>query len=263
MVQSRPAPRRESIAITGASSGIGAALAQALAAPGRFLALLARDRDRLEAVADACRARGAACEVGVIDICDRPAVAAFLDSFERAHGIDLLVLNAGIMTGRPATDALESRAAARRLLEINVMAAIETLHLVLPGMLQRRRGEIVFMASLSALAPLGDAPAYSASKAAMLSYGIGLRDAVADSGINVVVACPGYVTTPLLAGHRGSRLGEVPVDYAVRRILRGLDRNKAMIGFPVWLYWLSLIALLVPTGLRRKAMSLFRFHTDA
>ncbi|SJZ70324.1 Short-chain dehydrogenase [Enhydrobacter aerosaccus] len=263
MVQSRHPQPRKSILITGASSGIGAALAQALSTSGRTLALLGRDEARLDAIADACRAKGAQCKVGVIDICDHAAMADFISLFEREHGIDLLVLNAGIMTGRPADNALETGAAAQRLLEINLVAAIDTLHLALPGMLQRRRGEIVFMASLSGLAPLQDAPAYSASKAALLSYGVALRDAVAESGINVMVVCPGYVATPMVAKHRGARPGEVSAADAARRILKGLDANKGLIGFPIWLYWLSRVALLAPEFLRRKTMSLFRFHLDA
>ena len=190
-------------------------------------------------------------------------MAAFFDSFEREHGIDLMVSNAGIMLGRPKDDAVESGAQAILLLRTNVMAAIDAVHLALPGMQRRGRGEIVLMGSLSSLSPLPDAPAYSASKAALLSYGLALREAVMAEGIKVVVACPGYVTTPLIAKHRGARPGEVSADYAVARILHGLDRNRAMIGFPFALFWLSRVALLAPEPLRRLVMRFFRFHMDA
>jgi len=273
MVQSQPpaprgtpaqgAPERRAIIITGASSGIGAALAQALAAPGRTLVLLGRDLSRLQAVADACHAKGAVCRTGTIDVCDRPAMADFMAAVDRELGIDLLVVSAGIMTGRPRGDAIETGDAAQRLIEVNLIAAVETLHLVLPGMLARGRGEIVIMSSLSGLAPLPDAPAYSASKAGLLFYGLALREAVAKAGIRVVVACPGYVTTPLIAGHRGARPGEVSAPEAARRIVAGLDANKGLIGFPLPLYWLSRIALLAPTFLRQPVMSLFRFHMES
>lgn len=255
--------QREAVVITGASSGIGAAFAQALAAPGRTLALLGRDAGRLEEVAAACRAKGAACKIASIDVGDHEGMAAFFDAFERAHDIDLLISNAGIMRGRPHDSAVESGTQALALLRINVMAAIDAVHLALPGMQRRGHGEIVLMSSLSGLSPLPDAPAYSASKAALLSYGLALREAVMAQGIKVVVACPGYVTTPLLARHHGARPGEVSADYAAARILAGLDRNRAIIGFPFGLFWLSRIALLAPEPLRRLVMRFFRFHMES
>ena len=190
-------------------------------------------------------------------------MAAFFDAFEHAHGIDLLISSAGIMRGRPHDRAVESGTQALALLQTNVMASIDAVHLALPGMQRRGHGEIVLMGSLSSLSPLPDAPAYSASKAALLSYGLALREAVMAQGIKVVVACPGYVTTPLLAGHHGARPGEVSADYAADRILAGLDRNRAMIGFPLGLFWLSRIALLAPETLRRFVMRFFRFHMES
>ena len=175
--------QREAIVITGASSGIGAAFARALAGPGRTLALLGRDAGRLEEVAAACRAKGAACKIASIDVCDHEAMAAFFDALERVHGIDLLIANAGIMRGRPHDSAVESGTQALALLRTNV-------HLALPGMQRRCHGEIVLMGSLSSLSPLPDAPAYSASKAALLSYGLALREAVRAQGIKVVVGLP-------------------------------------------------------------------------
>jgi short-subunit dehydrogenase len=255
--------RREAIVITGASSGIGAAFARALAAPGRTLALLGRDAGRLEEVATDCRAKGAACKVASIDIRDHTAMAAFVGAFDGEHEVDLLLANAGILLGRPPDDPVENGAQAISVLRTNRMAAVDVTHLVLPGMQRRGRGEIVLMGSLSSLSPLPDAPAYSASKAALLSYGLALREAVSAQGIKVVVACPGYVTTPQLAKHRGARPGEVSAEYAVARILEGLDRNRAMIGFPFGLFWLSRIALLAPEPLRRLATSFFRFHMEA
>src|SRR5579872_6929148 len=184
-----------SIVITGASSGIGAALARQLAKPGRTIALLGRDRQRLSMIANECRGKGAVCEPASIDVCDRQGMTTFLSDYERRHGVDLIVSNAGIFHGRRANQVVESADDAQRILTTNMMAAIDAVHMVLPGMRKRQHGYIVFMASLSALAPLADAPAYSASKAGVMSYGLALREAVREEGIRVVVACPGYVAT--------------------------------------------------------------------
>src|SRR5690348_9059296 len=111
------------VAITGASSGIGAALAAQLATPGRELVLLARNVDRLEHVAQSCRVRGAACRVLAIDLCNRPQVAAAFADLEP----DLLIANAGILDGRHVDEVVESGDAARRVLETNLLATIDAV----------------------------------------------------------------------------------------------------------------------------------------
>jgi short-subunit dehydrogenase len=248
------------IAITGASSGIGAALSRQLAAPGHRLALIGRDPDRLEQVATACRSKGASCQIGCMDIRDAERLSAFVEAFDQQQPIDTFISNAGILDGRHADQVVENGETARRVLETNLLAAIDAVHLVLPKMQQRRHGEIVLVASLAALVPLPDAPAYSASKAGLMSYGLALRDAVAADGIKVVVACPGYVSTAMADIHLGLRPGEISADAAAALILRGLHRNKSLIGFPLVPFWLSRLSLLVPEFVRRQGMRGTRFH---
>ena len=258
----RPAPTPKAIAITGASSGIGAALSRRLAGPGCSLALIGRDGNRLEQVAEQCRSKGASCRVGRIDVRDSGRLSSFLDSFDRDQPIDTFISNAGILDGRHAGQALEGSDAARCVLETNLLAAVEAVHAVLPRMRRRGHGDIVLVASLAALVPLPDAPAYSASKAGLLSYGLALRDALAAEKIKVVVACPGYVSTAMADIHIGSRPGEISADAAAALILRGLRRNQPLIGFPVGPFWLTRFGLLVPEFLRRRGMSGPRFHVD-
>lgn len=248
------------IVITGASSGIGAALARSLAAPGRTLALLGRNAERLESVAAACRAKGATCSLASLDVTDTDGLSTFLEEVGREAPIDLLIANAGILEGRSADQAVEDGKVARRVLETNLLAAVDIVHLVLPAMRRERRGQIVLVASLASLVPLPDAPAYSASKAGLLSYGLALRDAVAAEGIRVVVACPGFVATAMADKHLGPRPGEISADNAAERILAGLRRNRGMIGFPFLPFWLSRLSLLVPEAIRRRSMRGTRFH---
>lgn len=256
----RAATSPRAIAITGASSGIGAALSRRLAGPGCSLALIGRDTTRLERVAEECRSKGASCRVGRIDVRDTGQLSSFLDSFDREQPIDTFISNAGILDGRHADESLEGSDAARRVLEINLLAAIDAVHAVLPKMRLRGHGEIVLVASLAALVPLPDAPAYSASKAGLLSYGLALRDALAAEKIKIVVACPGYVSTAMADIHIGSRPGEISADAAAVLILRGLSRNQPVIGFPTGPFWVTRFSLLVPEFLRRRGMSGPRFH---
>jgi len=248
------------IAITGASSGIGAALAERLAEPGRLLILLGRNAERLERIAGMCRAKGATCQQVEVDLRDRVRSTDLLHKLDREFGFDLLIANAGILDGRHADETVENGTTARCVLETNLLATIDVVHAVLPGMRQRRRGSVVLMSSLAAFFPLADAPAYSASKAALLSYGLALRTALSGRGVNVVVACPGFVITPMSDDHVGAHPGAVTADDAARRILAGLAANRPLIGFPSVQFWLSRLSLLVPESWRRRSMDKTRFH---
>jgi short-subunit dehydrogenase len=250
----------QNIVITGASSGIGAALAGFYARPGTELGLMGRDRARLHAVADLARAAGAAAQEGLLDVRDRDALALFLTRFDAAHPIDLLIANAGVLDGRRADGTIESADAARRVIEINLLGALDTLHAVLPAMRRRRRGHIVLVSSLAALSASPDAPAYSASKAGLLSYGLALRAAVADENVRISVVCPGYVTSAMTDTHVGEQPLKIGADKAARVIGAGVESNKAVIGFPLPLYVLSLISPLVPQALVRIATKGIRFH---
>jgi short-subunit dehydrogenase len=247
------------ILITGASSGIGAALAQKLAGPGRLLALVGRNASRLQAVAESCQASGAHCRVGVLDVQDRSGLSAFVGSVDEEHPIDVAILNAGILDGRRDGAVVESGDAARSVLEINLLAAIDALHLVLPRLRARRKGQIVLVASLAAIVPLPDAPSYSASKAGLLAYGLALREAVAAEGISVVVACPGYVSTAMAQIHRGARPGEIDAQRAAAIIVEGAARNKPIIGFPKLPYLLVRLGRFAPDVLRRRGQRQERF----
>lgn len=251
------------IVITGASSGIGAALAKFYARPGATIGLIGRDPPRLSAIAAEVRMAGAEAQEGLLDLRDRKALVAFLADFEAHHPVDLLIANAGVLDGRRADGTLEDADAARRVIEINLLGAVDTLHVVLPGMRRRRRGHIVLVSSLAALSPLPDAPAYSASKAGLHSYGRALRTSVADENVHVSVVCPGYVTSAMTDTHIGNHPFKISAEAAARLIGAGIDRNKSVIGFPRQLYVLSLIAPLFPEVIHRIATKGIRFHVAA
>lgn len=255
-------PAFSNIVITGASSGIGAALARLYAGPGVALGVVGRDPVRLGTVGTALRAAGAEVREGLFDLRDRPALADFLSQFEALHPVDLLVVNAGVLDGRRADGALETADAARRVIDINLLGAIDTVHAVLPAMRARGRGHIVLVSSLAALSPVTDAPAYSASKAGLLAYGKALRAALAGTGVHVSVVCPGYVESAMTDSHIGKQPGKIGSEAAARLIADGIVRRKQVIGFPRLLYMLALITPFVPEAINRLATKGIRFHVD-
>jgi short-subunit dehydrogenase len=250
-------PRARSAIVTGASSGIGTALAIELAGKGYRLGLVGRHEQRLTETVGSCLAAGAAgCEIGAFDIRDADAFTAFVAGF---GDIDLYISNAGILDGRREGEVVESRGVARTVLDINLIACVEGLHTVLDAMRARGRGQITLVTSLAGLSPLPDAPAYSASKAGLVSYGIALRDALEGTGIGVTVACPGYVATPMGAQHVGNRPFEVTAADAAHRIVRAALKNRALCGFPFPLHPAAHLTLMLPDCMRRLFTKGVRF----
>lgn len=220
------------IVLTGASGGIGAALAGALARPGVRLLLTGRDASRLAAVAAAAAARGAEVEALCLDVTDREGLAAALAAFDAAGPVDLLIANAGISSGLGPGRSAEPPDAARRVFAVNLDGMLNTVEPLLPAMAARGRGQIALMSSMAALRPLPDMPAYSASKAAVRAWGTSLRGWLRPRGVAVTVICPGFVTSPMSARHRGAKPFEIDADRAAAIILRGLARRRAYVTFP-------------------------------
>lgn len=221
-----------SILITGASSGIGTALAQAYAAPGTNLALTGRDANRLSSVADSCRAAGASVRTATLDISDRAGMAAQLVAWDEAYPFDLVIANAGIGVSGEVPPEGGWREPLRAITATNVEGTINTIEPLLPRLLARRTGHIALVSSLAGFVGLPQAPAYAASKAWIRVYGEALRGAVAAQGIGVSVICPGFVTTPMIAGNSRPMPFVMPADRAAGIILRGLAANRARIAFP-------------------------------
>jgi len=234
-----------SILITGASSGIGRALALHYAGPGCRLALTGRDSERLADVAAACAARGAGVLAETVEASDRAAMAAFVTAADRAAPLDLVIANAGISAGTGTGD--EPAEQARRITAVNVEGVLNTVEPALALLRARRRGQIALMASLAAFRGFPGAPAYSASKAWVKVWGEALRGHLAGLGIGVTVICPGFVESRMTAVNRFRMPLLWTAEKAARAIARGLARNKARIAFPFPLYFLAwLIGTLPP-----------------
>lgn len=248
-----------SVVITGASSGIGEALALHFAKPGCFLGLTGRDAIRLESVAARCRARGAEVTTACLDVVDRAAMHTWLAEYDNRHPVDILFANAGITGGARPGELLETADESCRLFDTNTLGVLNTVHPLLPRMVSRKRGQIAIMSSLAGMTPMPDAPSYAASKAAVLNYGLSLRTAVHETGVRISVICPGNVRTPMTAREIGWKPFEMPVERAVALIVRGLARNKPVIAFPLILTWLTRIGAMLPEPVRRVTEKAFRY----
>ena len=235
------------ILITGASSGIGEALALAYAAPGIFLALLGRDEIRLSAVAEACRKRGAEVSICAGDVTHGAGLAAFIETVDQQHPLDLVIANAGLSAGAGGNS--ESAAQVRRVLSVNVDGVLNTVLPVLPRMAARGRGQIALMSSLAGFRGFPGSPTYCASKAMVRVWGEALRPELAPSGIEVSVICPGYVTTRMTAANTFPMPFLMSAERAAAIIRNGLARNKARIAFPWRLYALVRLIAALPPGL--------------
>jgi short-subunit dehydrogenase len=234
-----------SILITGASSGIGEALAMAYAGPGVNLALTGRDAPRLEAVAASCRLRGAAVQAKIIDVADREAMAAWIDEIDRAVPIDLVIANAGIGVG--ATDGLETEEQVRRVFGVNLGGALNTVLPMIPKLTARRRGQIALVSSLASFRGFPGSPTYCGSKAALRVWGEGLRGDLQPYGVEVSVICPGFVESRITARNEFPMPFLMSAARAAAIVKRGLARNRARIAFPFPMYFaLWLLGTLPP-----------------
>ncbi|MBX6747997.1 MAG: SDR family NAD(P)-dependent oxidoreductase, partial [Acetobacteraceae bacterium] len=176
------------IVISGASRGLGAALARRLAAPGVRLGLLARGEAALQAVAAECEARGAGVHVAALDVRDVAALSAQLLAWDAARPVDCVVANAGISGGTRPDGTPEGYAAATAQVAVNLLGAINMVEPLLPRMRARGRGQVALVASIAAFRGLPDTPAYCAGKAGLWAYGEALRAAHGPAGIAVTVA---------------------------------------------------------------------------
>lgn len=247
------------VLITGASSGIGKALALHYAREGRHLALIGRDSDRLTSVAEECRRLGGNPHCGLIDVRSRGAMANWIADFDRASPIALVIANAGLMAGTPPDGHIEPADAGHGVIETNVLGVLNTVQPVIPAMMGRGRGQIAIVSSIAAFIPLPDSPSYCASKSAVLSYGLSLRTLLAPHGVGVSVICPGYVTTPMMMRESGPKPFVMPPERAVARIVAGLQRNRPVIAFPFFFALATRLHGLMPDGLRRWLLRSSRF----
>jgi short-subunit dehydrogenase len=218
------------VCITGASSGIGRALARELSRLGARVAVLARREERLRELCATIRAEGGTAEFAVADAADRVAVhAAIRTTTGRLGPCDIMIANAGVSGPNTATDLNVS--IAEQALRINLLGVIYAFDAVLPDMLARGSGHLVGVSSMAAFKGLPTAAAYCASKAGLNTYLESIRISLRTKNIAVTAICPGFVHTEMTAKHP-KMLWPLDADAAARKIARAIAQRKKVYSFP-------------------------------
>lgn len=247
VVSGTPRTRPLRIFLTGASSGLGAALAAHYAAQGAQLGLVARREDVLRSLAVTLPATPAGEHfIYAADVADTAALSAAAHDFmARAGTPDIVIANAGISVGT-LTEHAEDLAAFDRVMRINVLGMVATFQPFVASLREAGRGRLVGIASVAGIRGLPGAGAYSASKAAAISYLESLRVELRDCGVGVVTICPGYIATPMTAVNRYRMPFLMSADEAARRIVHAVERGKAYSVIPWQMAIVARVMRLLP-----------------
>ncbi|MGH8668119.1 MAG: SDR family oxidoreductase [Burkholderiales bacterium] len=229
------------VVITGASSGIGEALARHYAAAGNTLGLIARRPVGL--------ALPGQVQAYQRDVADEAAMAsAARDFIERFGAPDLVIANAGVSVGTRG-DEVADVAKLRRVLEVNVTGLAATLAAFAPAMREAGRGTLAGIASVAGFRGIPGAGAYSASKSAAITWLESLRTELHGSGVSVVCVCPGYIDTPMTQVNRYRMPFLLPADEAARRIARAIAARRRLAVIPWQMAAVSLLLRAMPGSL--------------
>lgn len=251
-------PRWMHVAITGASSGLGRALAIACAAPGVTLHLTGRDAPRLGETAASCRGRGAEVRGTALEVTDAAACAAWIAGCGR---LDLVIANAG-MGGGPGEGG-EPAEQVRRLFAVNLDGALNT---ALPAIAAMRaqlpdaegvRGRIAVVSSMAAFVASPGAPSYCAAKAALMAWAEATDGVARRQGVRLHAVCPGYIRTPMTAQNPFPMPLLMNPERAAERTLKGIAQGDTRIVYPRRLYALARLTGALPVGWRNALLGRF------
>jgi short-subunit dehydrogenase len=245
-------PRIRRVIITGASSGIGAALARHYAQRGAIVGLIARRRQALD---DLAAQFSTPHQIYAVDVRDSASMQTAAADFMARHGCpDLVIANAGVSLGT-LSEFPEDLAAFKEVLDINVFGIVNTFQPFIRAMRTARRGALVGIASVAGYRGLPGAAAYSASKAAAISYLESLRVELRASGVRVVTICPGYIATPMTARNPYPMPFILSADDAAKRIASIVDGDKSFAVIPWQMAIVARILRTLPNWLFDRAFN--------
>jgi short-subunit dehydrogenase len=222
----------KTILITGASSGIGAALARAHAKDGVTLLLWGRDAARLHETQAQCRALGAQARTDSFDLSDTAGFAARLAAADAATPIDLVIFNAGLGGTAPADAYSEAPQSAAAIAQVNFVAPVVGAHVMANAMAARGKGQIVLIGSISESFPLPMAPTYAATKAGLKLFAEALGLRLVRHGVTVTLVSPGFIDTPMSRKVTEAKPFLMTADAAAAIITRNIAAGARVIVVP-------------------------------
>ena len=245
---------RDSVAlVTGAGSGIGRGVALELARRGAIVVCADLNGTTAEATANDARVAGGRASAAQLDVADRQAYADLVERIVGSNGrLDYLFNNAGIAVGGDVRDIAHEQW--KRIVDVNLWGVIHGIEAAYPRMAERGSGHIVNTASVAGLVPFTTMTPYSMTKHAVVGLSLSLRAEAAALGVKVSALCPAFIETGIFAAAHLARTDKeaavkrlqifkpIPLETAVRKILRGVERNKALIVFPLYahvMWWLQ------------------------
>ena len=236
------------VVITGASSGIGRALALYYARHGWRVGATARRAELLATLANEC---GGKITTAVADVTEvdflKPAIHRLIAAL---GGVDLVIANAGL--AEPSGGVEPNRDGVERMMRVNVMGVVNTFAAALPTLLARNSGHLAAIGSMAGYKGLPGSAGYSASKAAVYTYCEGLRIELRPRGVAVTCVCPGFIDTPMTADKSHPMPWRVTVERAAEVIARGLESRPGVLNFPRRMRWLMRLTGVLPDGVVRR-----------
>jgi len=225
-----------SIFITGASSGLGEGLAISFSKPGVRLVLTGRNEERLNKVAESCKAKGAEVKSLILDVTDEKGMSAAILAEDDIKNLDLVIANAGV-----SQTTLKEKKISRivkNIYDINVQGVFNTILPIIPRMRARRSGQLVLVSSMASYAPLSLNAEYCSSKAAVRFFAEGLRGLLAKDNVGVSAVCPAWVRSQMTVGEEHLPFF-MELDPAVKIMKEELEHNVGVISFPFPTYLVS------------------------
>ena len=242
----------KNVLITGASSGLGRALAIELSKKSQNLFLCARNFENLQETKNLCQNSNANIYLKILDVKDEIASQNYIAEIEETFALDLVIANAGISGG--TAQGTESFTQVKEIFDTNLYGVLNIVQPVIEKMTSRKSGQIVIISSLAGFVSLPSSPAYSASKSAVRIYGEALRGNLAEFGVKVNIACPGYIKTPMTAVNNFYMPFLMNSTKASQKIINGIEKNHGRIIFPIIFYFLIRVLLSLPFFLIEKIM---------